>query len=175
MADQRRQGADETLRSIDVIKHGVSPRIVRADIVGSKGRTSVTGPDLRTRLGLDDTWVQFVFNGATTKPTDDSDEPAPTTPGDGSGGATLSMGPSLGPALLSRVIARPPGYVAAHGRVWPDGGGHVVRLQVRNGHRWHTAMRVTADATGRWTALLPVGTKYRVAALGVAGPILNAR
>ncbi|MDQ8047034.1 MAG: SpoIID/LytB domain-containing protein, partial [Patulibacter sp.] len=57
-----------TLRSIDIIKRGVSPRIVRADVVGSKGRTSVTGPQLRTRLGLLDTWVQFIFSGATTAP-----------------------------------------------------------------------------------------------------------
>ncbi|MBO9532349.1 MAG: SpoIID/LytB domain-containing protein, partial [Solirubrobacteraceae bacterium] len=35
-----------TLRSIDVIKRGVSPRVIRADIVGSRGRTTVTGPQL---------------------------------------------------------------------------------------------------------------------------------
>ena len=45
-----------TFRGIDVVKKGTSPRIVYADIVGSGGRTRVTGPTLRTRLGLYDTW-----------------------------------------------------------------------------------------------------------------------
>ncbi|MEH3053247.1 MAG: SpoIID/LytB domain-containing protein [Patulibacter minatonensis] len=164
-----------TLRSIDVIKTGISPRVVRADIVGSRGRTSVTGPQLRARLGLDDTWVTFVFNGASTTPStktpaDDQPSGAP-----GSGGTTLSMGPGLGPDLLSRVIARPPGYATAKGRVWPDGGGRTVRLQVRRDGRWRTVIRVQADATGSWRALLPVGASYRVVALGAAGPVLKAR
>ncbi len=165
-----------TLRSIDVIKRGVSPRVVRADIVGSRGRTSVTGPQLRARLGLNDTWVQFVFNGASTTPSTkapSADPPKPTTPG--GGGVSLGIGPSLGPALLSRVVARPPGFAVAKGRVWPDGGNSVVRLQVRRDGRWRTVIRVRSDATGSWTALLPVGAKYRVAALGVPGPVLTAR
>lgn len=165
-----------TLRSIDVIKRGVSPRVVRADIVGSRGRTSVTGPQLRARLGLNDTWVQFVFNGASTTPSSkapSTQDPAPTSPG--AGGATLGIGPSLGPPLLSRVIARPPGYAVAKGRVWPEGGNRTVRLQVRRDGRWRTVIRVQTDATGSWTALLPVGAKYRVAALGVPGPVLTAR
>lgn len=167
-----------TLRSIDVIKRGVSPRVVRADIVGSRGRTTVTGPQLRARLGLNDTWVQFVFNGASTSPSTkspsaDDPDPAPTKPG--GGGVSLSAGPSLGPPLLSRVVARPPGFAVAKGRVWPEGGNRVVRLQVRRDGRWRTVIRVRSDATGSWTALLPVGAKYRVAALGVPGPVLTAR
>lgn len=165
-----------TLRSIDVIKRGVSPRVVRADIVGSRGRTSVTGPQLRARLGLNDTWVQFIFNGASTSPSTkapSTDDPAPSSPG--AGGVTLGLGPSLGPSLLSRVVARPPGYAVAKGRVWPEGGNRVVRLQVRREARWRTVIRVRTDATGSWTALLPVGAKYRVAALGVPGPVLTAR
>lgn len=47
------------LRKIRVTKRGVSPRIVRAVIVGSRGRTPVTGPTLRTALGLRDTWAFF--------------------------------------------------------------------------------------------------------------------
>jgi stage II sporulation protein D len=167
-----------SLKSIDVIKRGVSPRIVRADIVGSKGRVSVTGPQLRTKLGLNDTWVQFIFVGATTKPLPD---PAPTTPeptSPGTGGVTaraFAPIPSIGAGVLSHVVAQPPGYGVARGRVWPDGGGHVVRLQMRDADgRWRTSIRVTADATGRWTSLLPKGTRYRVVALGVAGPVVIA-
>ena len=172
-----------SLKSIDVIKRGVSPRVVRADIVGSKGRVSVTGPQLRTRLGLNDTWVQFVFVGATTKPLPAAPEPAapePTVPGAGGVAARAAVAnspltaPSIGAGLLAQVIAKPPGYGVARGRVWPEGGGRVVRLQTRVDGRWRTQIRVTADATGSWTSLLPLGTKYRVVALGAAGPIVRA-
>ncbi len=47
------------LRKIVVTKRGVSPRIVFANLVGSKGTTKVTGADLRLQLGLRSTWVKF--------------------------------------------------------------------------------------------------------------------
>jgi stage II sporulation protein D len=46
-----------TFRGIEPVKQGVSPRIVYADVIGSRGRTRITGPTLRARLGLYDTWV----------------------------------------------------------------------------------------------------------------------
>ena len=46
-------------RGIDVIRRGRSPRIVTAMIRGSRGSTRVTGPTLRARLGLYDTWAYF--------------------------------------------------------------------------------------------------------------------
>jgi stage II sporulation protein D len=44
------------LKSFKVLKRGVSPRVVKARISGTRGSTVVTGPQLRTRLGLRDTW-----------------------------------------------------------------------------------------------------------------------
>jgi stage II sporulation protein D len=41
---------------IKVIKRGVSPRVVRAQVKGSRGTVTVTGPQIRTRLGLRDSW-----------------------------------------------------------------------------------------------------------------------
>jgi stage II sporulation protein D len=52
-------GAPGTLRRVKVLSRGVSPRIVRARIVGSRGSTVLTGPQIRARLGLDDTWAYF--------------------------------------------------------------------------------------------------------------------
>jgi stage II sporulation protein D len=43
-------------RSLDVLQRGVSPRVVRAEIRGSKGSTVVMGSQLRARLGLRDSW-----------------------------------------------------------------------------------------------------------------------
>ncbi len=48
-----------TLRNIKVIKRGVSPRVVKARVVGTHGTTTINGATLRSRLGLYDTWVSF--------------------------------------------------------------------------------------------------------------------
>lgn len=48
-----------TLQSIDVVRRGVSPRVVSADVVGSGGRTRVDGPRLQSRLRLPSTWACF--------------------------------------------------------------------------------------------------------------------
>ncbi len=46
-------------RRIVVKERGVSPRIISADIVGSKGRTEVSGATLKAELELYDTWAFF--------------------------------------------------------------------------------------------------------------------
>jgi stage II sporulation protein D len=47
------------LRAIRVRKTGVSPRIVRARVVGSRDSSTVSGDELRARLGLRSTWARF--------------------------------------------------------------------------------------------------------------------
>lgn len=47
------------LRRIKVTKTGVSPRIVEAKVIGSAGRRTATGAELRSRLGLRSTWAKF--------------------------------------------------------------------------------------------------------------------
>lgn len=47
------------LQRIRVTKTGVSPRIVKARVVGSRGSSTVTGDTLRFRLGLRSTWARF--------------------------------------------------------------------------------------------------------------------
>jgi stage II sporulation protein D len=46
-------------RGIKVLKRGVSPRVVKARVVGSRGTTDVTGPQIRARVGLRDTWFRL--------------------------------------------------------------------------------------------------------------------
>lgn len=48
-----------SLRAIYRVKRGVSPRIVKAAIIGSSGTTYVHGTVLRTKLGLNSTWATF--------------------------------------------------------------------------------------------------------------------
>jgi stage II sporulation protein D len=48
-----------SLRRIVVAQRGVSPRIVKAKVIGSGGVSSTNGPELRALLGLPDTWATF--------------------------------------------------------------------------------------------------------------------
>jgi stage II sporulation protein D len=48
-----------TLVGIRVTRHGLSPRIVQAQVVGTRGTTTVTGGQLQDSFGLDDTWAAF--------------------------------------------------------------------------------------------------------------------
>jgi SpoIID/LytB domain protein len=50
------QGA---FRGIEVLRRGVSPRIVSAEVLGSRGASVVGGPELAARLGLVSTWDYF--------------------------------------------------------------------------------------------------------------------
>ncbi len=46
-------------RGIEVLRRGYSPRILTAEVLGSKGVTQVGGPELASRLGLYDDWAYF--------------------------------------------------------------------------------------------------------------------
>jgi stage II sporulation protein D len=48
-----------SLIGIAVTRHGVSPRIVQAQVVGTRGSTTVTGTQLQGIFGLSDTWATF--------------------------------------------------------------------------------------------------------------------
>jgi stage II sporulation protein D len=48
-----------SLIGIAVTRHGVSPRIVQAQVVGTRGITTVSGAQLQAIFGLDDTWATF--------------------------------------------------------------------------------------------------------------------
>jgi stage II sporulation protein D len=61
-ADARLRGIVEgTLRAIVVTGRGVSPRIVSARVVGSRGSRTVSGPQLAAALGLPSTWACFAM------------------------------------------------------------------------------------------------------------------
>jgi SpoIID/LytB domain protein len=54
-----------SFRGIEVLTRGVSPRIVAAEVLGSRGATPVSGPELAGLLGLSSAWAYFkVRSGA---------------------------------------------------------------------------------------------------------------
>jgi SpoIID/LytB domain protein len=97
-------------RGVEVLKRGVSPRIVNAEVLGTGGATQVSGPALAGRLGLGSTWAYFsVQNGTTVRAEGDrSGQPAAASP---------SSTPAATPVTTSAVIsseggARAPGALA---------------------------------------------------------------
>src|SRR5215217_1663114 len=52
----RALGAPGAFKRLKVLERGVSPRVVRAMVIGTRGSRAVTGPQVRSALGLRDTW-----------------------------------------------------------------------------------------------------------------------
>jgi stage II sporulation protein D len=63
MEDRLGELVDGQLRDIEVTKHGRSPRIVRARVLGSGGSNGVSGSTLQSRLDLRSTWARFKRTG----------------------------------------------------------------------------------------------------------------
>lgn len=163
---QRRLGGlvKGSLRRIRVLKRGRSPRVVRAQIVGTKGRRNASGPTLRDRFGLLSTYARFtVITAAGTKgdgspPTSDS----PSQGGTPAGGVTPKA---------ARAVARTVGPLGSiSGRVAPAGKGSVAAVQLREGSRWVTVSQVVIAAHGRYRTLVPQPGRYRIVYRGEAGP-----
>ncbi len=54
-----------SFRGIEVLRRGASPRIVAAEVLGTRGSEAVSGPELEARLGLYSAWAYFsVKSGA---------------------------------------------------------------------------------------------------------------
>jgi stage II sporulation protein D len=164
---------------IDVLQRGTSPRIVRAEIVGSRGRTAVTGPQLRTRFGLFDTWAYFttVSSNAGRSPV------APPTPAAANGATPAPAAPPAGPASTGGVSARAAAARAAgvrapvlSGAIEPAKPGARIRVERRDGSKWVLAVDAQLDASGRYAAAVGSKGVYRVRYAGtVVGPAVRVR
>jgi stage II sporulation protein D len=84
-----------TFQGIEVLGRGYSPRILSAAVLGSSGRTMVSGPELEARLGLQSTWAYFgvrTGSGAVAPEPDRSGWKAP--PGQGTAPTPLATAPA---------------------------------------------------------------------------------
>ncbi len=169
---QRRLGSlvKGSLSRIRVTTRGRSPRVVRAEIVGSGGRTRVTGPALRSKLGLYDTWARFTVITATGTRGDGNAPRAPAPAGTSTGGVAPSM------ARAASLDGAPAAAGTLSGRVDPAIPGRSwVVVQRRLSTGWVTLFEAPVGAGGRYAARLARPGLYRVRYDGVAGPNVLVR
>jgi stage II sporulation protein D len=147
---------------IEIKQTGRSPRIVRADVVGTRGRTSVTGATLQQRFGLRDTWI--TFNALVTEL-----EAPPADDAPGADAETVAGGAS--PVARRAWLQRP----RVVGELHPGDPGARVTLQrwsARRG-RWEAVGWTRLGATGRYEIALPGAGRYRVRVDGLIGPVVR--
>jgi hypothetical protein len=149
-----------SFRSIRVTKRGASPRIVSATIRGTRGTTTVTGPQLRARLGTFDSWITFNSTVTNVQPAP-SDPGQPTAPGGGVAPRALSSGVKPRAQLAGRVSPRP-----------TDGW---VVVQRREGGAWVDVVQAQVGEGGRYAARVARAGSYRIVSGGEPGPAVRVR
>jgi stage II sporulation protein D len=153
-----------SFRGIEVVRRGRSPRIVEADVIGTRGRTRVTGGQLRARFGLFDSWA--FFTSITT-----GDEPPPDPTPEDPAAPTGGTDPFGSAALLSGNHA----VGAVAGRVLPVLPGARVTLERREGGGWRTVGSVRLRGGGRYSASVTSAGVYRVRYHDETGPAVRVR
>jgi stage II sporulation protein D len=143
-------------RGITVTQRGHSPRVVRATIVGSRGNTRVTGPTLRSRFGVYDTWMYFT-RMSTSAPKRKTHPQPQTNQGPDGGAAPNTAAFSLAPWIVS-------------GSVQPGRRGARYALQRLDGTKWTTIGHGRLKRGGRWSATVAGAGNYRIVLGGLASP-----
>jgi hypothetical protein len=122
--------------------------VVSARVIGTRGSRTLSGPTIRTALGLRDTWFTFV-RVATSARYARSARPA-------------SWGVRLAPHALA-------------GEYTPTPKRRVLVLERRVRGHWRALRRVHTTASGRYRTSIAHAGLYRVRSGTVAGPAVRVR
>jgi stage II sporulation protein D len=167
---------------VDVVKRGRSPRVVYADVVGSRGRTRVNGMTLRSRFGLMDSWAYYTVirtgqslrpipapdTGPVTAPESSSKKSSSANPGSsGSSGGTSPRARAASPKLAAGAVLS--------GAITPAARGTRVALQDRTGGKWHTLRFIRLGPRGHYDVVAAIAGVYRVKLGRLAGPAVRVR
>jgi stage II sporulation protein D len=139
-----------SFKGIRVLKRGDSPRIMAAEVVGSRGTTTTDGATLRAKLGLFDTWAYFAAISGEKAPADTDPSSGATAPRSFS-----FVAPKVAGILRGTVIG---------------GGGHGIIQELRAGVWTEVATVSVRGGAYRYAATRP-GT-YRAVFGGAAGPAI---
>jgi stage II sporulation protein D len=144
----RALGAPGRFKRVKVLDRGVSPRVVQARVIGSNGSTVLTGPQIRARLGLRDTWFTFV-QVRTSVSRVRSARPA-----------------SWGPRLVEPSLT---------GSYTPVPRRRLLTVERRAERSWRRVAKVRTTRTGRYRLDIGRAGVYRVRSGRVAGPSVRVR
>ena len=139
-------GAPGAFKRVKILKRGVSPRVVRARVIGTRGSKTLSGPRIRTALGLRDTWFTFVRVSTSARHRARRGRPA--------GG---------------RFVAGARGQLLARAEAPGGRGGAPQRQPLARVGRVHTT------ASGRYRVEVERAGTYRVRSGSVAGPSVRVR
>ncbi len=127
---------------IKVLERGDSPRILRAEVIGTEGRKSASGATLRAKLELRDSWASF--------------------------GRIDTAAAGAVRALRSPASGRAPVGVLT-GRVSPEPREGLIAIERRERRGWRRAMRAHADRRGAFRVSVDRPGRYRVRVGGSVG------
>ena len=146
----RALGAPGAFKRLKVLERGESPRVVRAQLVGTRGTRTVSGPQVRTALGLRDTWfTDYRVASSSVRPR--SARPA-------------SWGPR---PIAAHVLA---------GSLEPAPHTHMLAVERRvRGGRWTRVARTRTSRAGRYRVTLTRSGVYRGTYGAVKGPGVRIR
>jgi SpoIID/LytB domain protein len=155
-----------SLIGIRITKHGVSPRILTAQVLGTKGSTSVTGVQLQQAFGLLTTYAAF-----TTITTLPGRAPATVAArnrvpnGSAQSQAVVALVP-----LVKNLVAG--AALGIHGNVYPAVKGVSVSIQRLVSGSWRTVTHDSTDAHGAYDLALQSSGSYRIVYRGIDGPAI---
>ncbi len=193
------------LRGIRVLQRGVSPRIVRAQVVGTSGSSLVSGLRLWKLLQTPSSWMAFTT--VTTRGVITSAAPFPqpvpaatpppaaptststsattttttTTPATGGGGLAQVKAEQAASAItgatsaIARARARSRKRIVIAGSVFPARPGARVQIQHRAGGSWATVSTVKLSPSGHYAARVARPGSYRIRYRGITGPAVTVR
>jgi stage II sporulation protein D len=136
-------------KAVKIVKRGVSPRVVSADVVCSGGRARTNGAALRFRLGLYDTW--FTVTQATSSAASARAAGSPKVP-------------LITPLVHPRTIA---------GAFTPRPGAVAVDHLERGG--WRLVARGLTNRLGEYRVPVYEAGTYRVSGGGVSAESVHVR
>ena len=134
-------------RRIKVARRGASPRIVEAQVIGTRGVTRVRGATLRAKLGLFDTWAYF----STVR--------------------TRARGRARAARLIDFLGSR----AELSGSFSPAPARGVAVLEHRGSAGWRRVGQTPTSAAGRYSVGVTGRGRYRLRAGEVAGPAVTVR
>jgi stage II sporulation protein D len=148
------------LEGIRVTRTGASPRIMTAQVIGTRGVSAVSGDELQSAFGLLSTWASFTTLSTSVH------LPGPGSVHPGSDMEILAQAKRL---LGMMAGARP----VLAGTIVPARAGDTVTIELRTGRGWRKLGRVTLGKGGAFAVRTPRAGTYRVVYRGLDGLAVN--